>query len=183
MEKSTFNFKERLSRRIGANDIYGIIYLTQESNQCKQELYKLLFDDDKTTAYQATWVFNHFSLYENKWLFDKQEELINEVLVCQHSGRRRLLLSLLYRQPLNNPPRTDFLDFCLERMVAKNEPPAIQTLCMKLAYELCRPIPELLQEFRAIMEMTEFELFAVSMHAARKNILKAMQKGKSLQIF
>ena len=183
MEKSTFNFKKRLSQRIGTNDIYEIIYLTQENDKCKQELYQLLFDDDKITAYQAAWVFTHFSLCENKWLFDKQEELINEVLVCQHSGRKRLLLSLLYRQPLHNPPRTDFLDFCLERMVSKNEPPAIQTLCMKLAYELCHPIPELLQEFRAIMEMAEFELFAVSMRTARKNVLKAMQKGKSLQIF
>ena len=183
MGKSTFNFKERLSRRIGVNDIYEIIYLTQENDKCKQELYQLLFDDDETTAYQAAWVFNHFSLYENKWLYDKQEELIDGTIACQHSGRKRLLLSLLYRQPLHNPPRTDFLDFCLERMVAKNEPPAIQTLCMKLAYELCRPIPELLQEFRAIMEMVEFELFAISMRTARKNVLKAMQKGKSLQIY
>lgn len=183
LEKSTFNLKEKLSRRIGANDIYEIIYLTQENNQCKQELYQLLFDDDERTALQAAWVFNHFSLYENKWLYSKQEELIDEVISCRHATKRRLLLSLLYRQPLKNPPRTDFLDFCLERMVSKSEPPAIQTLCMKLAYELCRPIPELLQEFRAIVEMTEFELFAVSARTVRKNILKAMQKGKSLQIY
>ena len=158
-------------------------YLAQESNKYKQELYQFIFDNNKKVAYQAVWVFNHFSLYDNKWLYDKQEELINETIACQHSGRRRLLLNLLYRQPLNNPPRTDFLEFCLKRMVSKNEPPAIQTLCMKLAYELCRPIPELLQEFRAIMEMTEFELFAISMHSASKNVLKAMQKGKSLQIY
>lgn len=169
----------RLSQRISMDDIHEITYLTQGNNKRKQELYDLLFDQEDQIAYQAAWVMNHFSLSENQWLYDKQNELIDEVMVCEHTGKRRLILSLLNRQPLANPPRVDFLDFCLERMVAKKEPPGVRSLCMKLAYELCRPIPELLQELCMALEMMEGER-SPAIQATKKNILKAMAKGKNL---
>lgn len=91
-----------------------------------------------------------------------------------------MILSLLYRQPLSNPPRVDFLDFCLERMISKKEPSGVQALCMKLAYELCRPIPELIQELCIALGMMEGEL-SPAIQVTKKNILKAIAKGKSLQ--
>ena len=175
------NFKSKLSHRIHMDDILEILYLIQGNDKQKQKLFNLIFDPDDTTAYQATWVLNHFTLLENRWLYNKQNELINEALVCQHPGKRRLILSLLFRQPLNNPPRTDFLDFCLERMIAKSELPGVQTLCMKLAYELCRHTPELLQEFRSMLDIIEPHLLPISLRTVRKNILNAMKTGKSLQ--
>ena len=178
--KNVVNFRERLLQRIGMDDIHEITYLTQGSNKQKQELYTLLFDKDDKVAYQAAWVFTHFSISENEWLYTKQEELINEVLSCQHPGKRRLLLNILYRQPIVNPTRVDFLDFCLEHMLSKDELPGVQTLCIKLAYEMCRPIPELLQELRTMLEIMEPALLVPSIRAVRKNVLKAMQKGRSL---
>ena len=163
------------------NDIHEIVYLVQGNNQLKRDLYNLLFDEDEKVAYQTAWVLGHLSLKDNEWLYDKQEELINEVLFCRHPGKRRMLLNLLYRQPLANPPRVDFLDFCLERMISKDELPGVQTLCMKLAYEMCRLIPELQQEFRSILEIMEPSLLVISTRTVRKNILKAMQARKSLQ--
>lgn len=127
------NLKSKLSQRISMDDIHEITYLTQGNEVKKQELYDLLFDDDNQIAYQAAWVMNHYSLWENRWLYNKQDELIDQAMICQHTGRRRLILSLLYRQPLANPPRVDFLDFCLERMISKKEPAGVQSLCMKLA--------------------------------------------------
>lgn len=176
------NFKSKLSQRISMDDILEITYLTQGNNIRKQELYDLLFDQEDQIAYQAAWVMNHYSLWENRWLYNKQNELIDEAMVCEHTGKRRLILSLLYRQPLANPPRVDFLDFCLERMISKKEPSGVQALCVKLAYELCRPIPELIQELCVALEMMEGEL-SPAIQVTKKNILKAMTKGKSLQIY
>lgn len=119
------SFKSKLSQRISMDDIYEITYLTQGKNKRKQELYDLLFDQEDQIAYQAAWVMNHYSLSENEWLYDKQNELIDEVMACKHTGKRRLILSLLYRQPLANPPRVDFLDFCFELMISKKEPAGV----------------------------------------------------------
>ena len=177
------NFKTKLSKRVGMTVIHEITFLTQDSNQRKRELYNLLFDKDDLVAYQAAWTLTHFTVTDNEWLFDKQNELIDEVLVCQHPGKRRLILSVILRQPLNNPPRMDFLDFCLERMMSKKELPAVQTLSMKLAYEMCRNFPELKQEFSVLLDMMEPDLLEISMRTARKNVLNAMKKEKSLQTY
>ena len=164
-------------------DIHEITLVTQDNNKRKQELYNLLFDTDDLVAFQAAWALTHFSRNENKWLYDKQNELIKEVLICKHPGKRRLLLTLIFRQPLTNPPRTDFFDFCLAGMTSTEEPPGVRTLCMKLAYEISRPIPELQQELRSLLEIMEHDFHIPSICATRKNILLAMRKRKSLQVY
>lgn len=174
------DFRSRLSQRIGMNDIVDIVHLTHDSEQKKEELYQLLYDTDDTVAYQAAWVFSHVSPEDNAWLFPRQKELIDEVLVCAHPGKRRLFLLLLFKQPLAHPPRIDFLDFCLEHMISKDELPGVQSLCMKLAYELCRQIPELLGELRSMLEIMEPDILLPSMRTVRKNVLKAMKSGKGL---
>ena len=173
------NFKTKLSERGGMTEIHEVTFLTQGNNERKQELYDLLFDADDLVAFQAAWTFTHFSPIENEWLYDKQNELIDEVLVCSHPGKRRLLLTVIFRQPLANPPRTDFLDFCLEKMMSKKELPGVRTLSMKLAYKMCRNIPELMQELRVLLDMMESELQEASMRAAHKNVMKAMKNRKS----
>lgn len=175
------DFKKKLSQRIRINDIYSIISLTKQHDKQKQALFELIFDTDDQVAYQALWVLTHFSPDENQWLCSKQNALIDEVLICHHSGKRRLLLTLLYRQPIIQPLRIDFLDFCLNRMASSAELPGVQTLCMKQAYELCRSIPELLSEFQTLLEMMETDRFATSLRTAHKNVLKAMKTRKTMQ--
>ena len=167
--------KERLSQRIHLNDIQEIVAITRHDRQQKQELYDLLFCQDDQIAYQAAWVLTHFPEEQNRWLQEKQEELINEAMTCQHTGKLRLILTLLYKQTFPNPPRVDFLDFCLERMISMKEPVGIQSVCMKLSYVMCRPIPELLQELRSTLEMMEGDL-PPAIYASKKNILRAMDK-------
>lgn len=174
------DFKSRLSERIGMDDINEILRLTHDSDSRKQELYNLVIGEDEAIGYHAAWIFTHFSSQDNEWLYNKQDQLIDNILVCKHGGKRRVMLNLLYRQPFPNPPRVDFLDFCLERMMSSEELPGVKSLCMKIAYELCRPIPELMQELKTMLAMMESDLVP-SIRAVRKNILKAMQKGKSLQ--
>jgi len=174
------NFRIKLSERIGMDDIKEILHLIRQSDKRKQELYNLVLGEDETIGYHAAWIFTHFLPEDNRWLYDKQNELIYEAMVCKHGGKRRVVLNLLYKQPFSNPPRVDFLDFCLERMLSKKELPGVQSLCMKIAYELCHPIPELMQELKTTIEMMEGDL-CPAIQCVRRNILKAMQKGKSLQ--
>ena len=72
-------------------------------------------------------------------------------MTCPHSGKRRMILNLICQQPAADSPRVDFLDFCMERMISREEPPGVQSLCMKLAYQLTRSIPELQQELRTML--------------------------------
>lgn len=174
------DIKKKLSERIKMEDIDGILEITHTSDSKKQELYNILIGKDEKMGCQAAWIFTHFSSQDNKWLYKKQNELIDILLICKHGGKRRLILSLLYKQPFMEPIRVDFLDFCLERIITVKELAGVQSLCIKIAYELCRPFPELIQELKSILEMMEGDLSPAILNV-RKNILKAIQNGKSLQ--
>jgi hypothetical protein len=176
------DFETKLSQRIGMDDVHEIVLLVENDDHQKQRLYDLVIGDDEAIGYHAAWIFTHVSSKSNEWLYVKQDELIDEVLSCKHGGKRRVILNLLYKQPQANPPRVDFLDFCLEKMMSCQELPGVRSLCMKLAYELCRPIPELIQELRMALEIMEPDV-EPSMSTVRKNVLKAMAKGKSLQTY
>lgn len=173
-------FMEYYKERIGLNNIYEILLHASDNHSLRRELYDLVVAEDKDIGYHAAWILTHLSREENKWLYDKQNELIDVLLACNHGGKRRVVLNLLYKQPLTNPLRVDFLDFCFDRMSSVNELPAVKSLCMKIAYELCLPIPELMQELKTTLEMMEGEL-SPAIRSVRKSILKAIPKAKSLQ--
>ena len=168
------HLEQILSGRIHMQDIQEALFYIAGNDQRKLELYQLIHHENQVLSYQALWVLTHLNVKENEWLFDKQGELIDEVLICAHPGKRRLLLNLLLKQPVPNPLRVDFLDFCLQRMISKDELPGVQSLCIKLAYEQCRSIPELLQELRTILDMMQPDLLAPAIRSVRNNILKKL---------
>lgn len=168
------DIRELLSSRIHIHDIQEICLSAEGNPEQIASLYDLIFIPDDFISYQVLWVISHLSDTSNKWFYDKQDRLIDEALVCQHPGKRRLLLHLLLRQPQANPPRVDFLDFCLEKMLSCKEPAGSRCLCMKLGYALCRPIPELLREFCLALDIAEPESLSGALRATRRNILKAI---------
>ncbi|MGM5630698.1 hypothetical protein O2K51_07310 [Apibacter raozihei] len=173
------NFITKLSARIGMEDVKEILCLIRDNEGRKEELYTLVRGADETVGYYAAWVFTHLTSQENPWLYPKQNELIDEVLTCKHKGKRRLILNLLYKQPFVKEIRVDFLDFCLERMSSVEELPGVKSLCIKIAYELCFPFPELTNELKTTLEMIEGHQ-SPAILSIKNNVLKAMQKGKRL---
>ncbi len=173
------NLRSRLLQRLEMEDINEIISLAQKDENIRTELYGLAFDSEDKISINALWIMTHYSETTNKWLYSKRNELIDKVLISENSSQKRLLLSLIYKQPLIEPIRVDFLDFCLNLMVSQKEPHAVTTLGMKLAYEMCKTIPELLQEYRAALDIMEPSLLPPSLQTTRKNILKGMNSKKN----
>ena len=67
--------------------------------------------------------------------------------------------------------RTDFLDFCLDHAIAVDESPGIQSLCMKLAFRMCRFYPELQEELLRILQAMEITYYKPSVKSVRNKIL------------
>ena len=172
------DLRTQLATRFHIENIRELLHYIKEDERLREEIYRLIFDEDDVVSYQALWVCTHFSKTEVEWLTLKQDELIDAALTCPHSGKRRMLLNLLCQQQLADPPRVDLLDFCMERMVSRNEPAGVQSLCIKLAYQLTCSIPELQQELRTMLEIMEPELLVPAIRSVRKNTLKAIQAKK-----
>ena len=175
------NLRNRLLQRLEMEDINEIISLAQKDENVRTELYKFVFDSEDKLSINALWIMTHYSKTTNKWLYSKQNELIDKVLISENSSQKRLLLSLIYKQPLVESLRVDFLDFCLAGMISLKEPPATIVMCMKLGYEMCRTIPELLQEYQTTLEMLEPSILSTWTGIIRKRIQKAIPSAKSLQ--
>lgn len=172
------DFRERLSGRITLNDIYEIRCQTQGegNNRAKETLYLLVDDEDERVGYNALWVFTHFSLDDNEWLYSKRDELIDKLLVCTHVGKSRLLLTLLERQPTTRDGlRVDYLDYCLSK-INSVEPYATRALCMKQAYAQCRHFPELMSELVETLGLLEDARLSPGLRSAKRNILKRIAK-------
>ena len=174
--------RDRLLSRIHKNDIYEMCLLTTgaANDREKAKLYALVFDSDDRVSYNALWVLSNFSLLDNEWLYSKRDKLIDLVLHESHEGKKRMLLSLLERQPFEKDDiRTDFLDYGLEKMLSAADTCSVRSLCLKLSYAMCRCDSDLLREFRLSLEVLESEFLPPSLRAARKNILRNMYSDNS----
>lgn len=168
--------REKLAGRLYINDIR--LLAADDTLSAREELYRLTDDTEERVGYNALWAMTHFASSANGWLATKRDGLINQLLACNHVGKKRLLLTLLDRLSVQPEDiRTDYLDFCLAA-INSSEPYAIRVFCMKQAYAQCRLYPELLQEFSAILEMTDQSELSPGLKSAKRNILKQMARAK-----
>ena len=63
--------KGSLINRLSQGELLELWALTQgeQNNHLKEELYQLTLDDNRRVAVNALWVFTHFALADNVWLF------------------------------------------------------------------------------------------------------------------
>ena len=168
--------RKKLNKKLCMDDIYEICILCHGNSRKKAELYQLIFDEDERVATNALWVFTHFDMQNNEWLYAKHDDLIDRVLVEKNETKRRLMLSLLLRQPFEEESlRSDFIDFCIAKITASSQPYAIRCYCMKLAYEQMKYYPELLTELKAAIDMLEQEPLSPGLTSAKKQVMKKIK--------
>lgn len=156
MEKARTNIslKEVLAARIGVREIRYVCALYSGDDRAFEELYDYSLSDDLRLSYNALWVFTHFRRDDFRLLRTRRDHLISRVIAEPHSGKRRLMLNLLSRLRWSEDEfRTDFLDFCMEKMLSQTEPYGVRALCLRMAFEQCRFYPELLAELQVAIGM------------------------------
>ena len=168
--------RKKLNKKLCMDDIYEICILCHGNSRKKAELYQLIFDEDERVATNALWVFTHFDMQNNEWLYAKHDDLIDRVLVEKNETKRRLILQILLRQPFEEVSlRSDFIDFCIAKITACSQPYAIRCYCMKLAYEQMKYYPELLTELKAAIDMLEQEPLSPGLTSAKKQVMKKIK--------
>ena len=171
--------KLQLSHRLSQSEIKDLCALTQgeHNDNLKEKLYQLTLDADRRVATNALWVFTHFALADNEWLYAKHDLLIDRCLNEKDTTKLRLMLNLLLRQPYTEEDvRTDFIDYCLTRLADLKSPYAIRAQCIKLAYEQMRHWPELLNELQQTLEVISCEPLSPGLRSAWRQVMKKIGK-------
>jgi hypothetical protein len=159
--------KTILSGRISGGDARALA-----DGDFKEELFQLLFDDDKRTSNNAAWVLTHLPKTEDAWLNERQNVLIDEAMRTNSTTKRRLIMNLLDRTSFDPENiRTDFLDFCFNTMLS-DEPIGVKSLAIKLTYAQSVHYPELLEEFNTALQMMEPEVLPAALKHLRGKMLK-----------
>ena len=158
--------KTMLSGRISGSDARALA-----KGDFKEELFQLLFDEDKRTSDNAAWVMTHLPQTADAWLTERQNILIDEAMRTESTTKRRLIMNLLERTPFEaDRIRTDFLDFCFNTMLS-DEPIGVKSLAIKLTYAQSVQYPELLEEFNTALHMMEPEVLPAALKHLRGKML------------
>jgi hypothetical protein len=135
------------------------------------------FSEDYLVARSALWGLTKASKEDLSQLQVIQNELIDQAMKTKNSSVRRLSLNIVERLDMSEDDlRTDFLDFCFEHMIDVEEFPGIQSVCMKLAFRMCKFYPELMDELKRTLEAMEIDYYKPAVKCARSRILSGKFK-------
>ncbi len=128
--------------------------------------------EDYQVARNALWGLTKACKAEHAQLQPLLHPLIDLAMQTDNASVRRLSLYHIERLKLEEDDlRTDFLDFCLAHMVNPDEFPGIQSLCMKIAYRMCKFYPELTGEFMRTIESMDMTFYKPAVKCVRNRIL------------
>ena len=135
------------------------------------------FSEDYRVARSALWGLTKASKEELSQLQVILNDYINQAMQTENSSVRRLSLNVIERLKMDEDDlRTDFLDFCFEHMMDIEEYPGIQSVCMKLAFCMCKFYPELMDELKRTLEAMEIDYYKPAVKCVRSRILNGKLK-------
>ena len=135
------------------------------------------FSEDYRVARSALWGLTKASKEELSQLQVILNKLINQAMQTKNSSVRRLSLNVIERLEMKEDDlRTDFFDFCFEHMIDVEEYPGIQSVCMKLAFRMCKFYPELMAELKRTLDAMEIDYYKPAVKGVRSRILSGKLK-------
>lgn len=165
-----------LAGKMHASDVLRLCSMARGrgGDGMKEMLFSLLPDSDRRVASNALWVLTHLKSDDREWLMARQTELVDMAMTVGDTTSRRLILTLLERQDFApDAIRSDFLDFCLGRMLMDAETVGVRSLCIKLACKMCMHYPELLREFYSNLELVPGGSSA-AIRSSRRNAVRRL---------
>ena len=157
---------------LGEADAQAVYREVRNSGDFMGFTRQFAFDPDYRVARNALWSLTKATDKEIAQLQPMLDELIDLALKTDSSSVRRLSLNVVERLEMKEEDlRSDLYDFCLEHAVDVEELPAIQAICMKIAFRISTFYPELMAELKRILEGMEIEYYKPAVKSIRSRIL------------
>ncbi len=157
------------------NDALTLYNEVKKHNDFVNFMRLYMHDEDYHVARNALWSMTKATYNELSQLQPIYNELIDLAMKTDNSSVCRLTLNILERLKMEEDDlRTDFLDFCFEKMTAIDGYPGIQSLAMKLAYRMCKFYPELMNELIVTLKAMEMDFYPPAVKSVRNRILKSL---------
>lgn len=180
MNNKASNLPVRLSRRIGIQELRAIAAWAALSDQNKESLWRLSLSSDRKVSVNALWSLTHLDESASSWLAKKQESLVTRLLAETDPSKKRIILQLLRRQTFNpdHPLTIRLLDYCFSKINSECEPYAVRCFSLYIAFEICRPYPELMAELEQYLALLSTQSLSPGLQSALRQIRRKIEKSK-----
>ncbi len=166
---------------VHVDEIKAMARRAHENADVREHLFAAMQGNDRDEAVHSAWALTHLPKSDNHHIASHRETLTLLAVGTTDTSLRRITLALLERLDwtVANPDvvpgyYVELLDFCLEHMMLPEEPYGVRSLCMKLAYRLSLPYPELLEEVRQNLLLIEPSELGSGVRHTRNKILKSL---------
>ena len=171
--------RNQLMGSYGEREAMEVCLELKESGDFLEFCQKYIHDEDYQVARNALWVLTKIDRKEHSSLQPMLHPLINLAMDTANSSVRRLALNNIHRLRMEEEDlRTDFLDFCIDHATDMDELPGIQSLCIKIAWNMSRFYPELRDELVVILESMETEYFKPAVKSIRNRLLNEVRSRR-----
>lgn len=164
------------------DDIKAIARRAHDDAAERERLFAAMRGDDREEAVHAAWALTHLPKGDNDHIARHREALTALATTTPDTSLRRISLALLERidWTVTDPDEVPeyyvkLLDFSMEHMMMPDEPYGVRALCMKLAYTLSLPYPELLEELRQSLLLIEPTELGAGVRHTRNKILAILR--------
>lgn len=164
------------------DDIKAMALRAHKDEAFRESLFEAIANDTGKEASYAAWTLTHLPKTDIEFVAAHREMLAGIATTTPDISLRRISLSLLERIDWSMPdiddvPRyyVDLLDFTMEHLMMADEPYGVRSICMKLAYKLSHPYPELLDELKKCLLMIEPSDIGKGVRCTRNKILYCLR--------
>ena len=164
---------------IHIDEVKAIARRAHDDSTILEGLFYTMLGDNRDEAVHAAWALTHLPKSDNTHIATHREMLVHLATNTPDCSMRRITLALLERldwQTSDEPPSyyVTLMDFCFSHMMTGDEPYGVRALCIKLAYKLSLPYPELLEELRQSLLLLEPSELGAGVRHTRNKILKLL---------
>lgn len=145
---------KKLQRKLHRNELEECCVLAGCNVPLIDKLCAWAVERDDRVASSAAWILSHADTEARYWIIPWQYRMAQKAQVTGNIALRRLLLTVLLTQPLEEYKLSDssFLDWCLFIVVNPAEPAGVRSLCIKHALACASAYPDLLRELCLVLE-------------------------------
>lgn len=135
------------------------------------ELFRYLTAHEQRQSWHALWVCEKLAKMGCEHVLQRADVICQQLMACKHWGMVRIYLNIVMLLPIDE---IDFkvFNYCMDNMLAPKVPPAVQSMCIKIAYKFCANEPELSRELLLVLQSADRYSYPPATQAAIRNCLK-----------
>ncbi|MDE5561471.1 MAG: hypothetical protein K2J00_06710 [Bacteroidaceae bacterium] len=166
-------YRAQLNGRYGIDNALAVLHDIEKHGDFLTFAQRYIHDENCRVACNAMWILTKVPKAGLPQLRPLLDQLTDMSMHSSNPTLRRLSMNVIERLKIGKEEvRSDFLDYCIAHMQDVTEFPGIQSLCLKLAFQMCAHYPELHDELIRTLQNMEMEFYTPALRSVRYKILR-----------